>query len=222
MSKRFIQLKEKFNKEEMPVFDVLNLIKESANAKFDESIEAHIKLGLNAKKTDQKVRASADLPHGTGKTKKIAAFTSIKQKEAKAAGADIAGGEELIEEIFKTGKMDFDAAVATSEMMPKLAKIAKILGPKGLMPNPKTGTVTNEIEIAISALKAGRVEFRSDDAGIVHIVIGKRSFEIEKLQANFDAFMEALKKAKPDAMKGIFIKSITLCSTMGPGVKVKY
>lgn len=221
MSKRYTQLKEKFTEDLKPVLDALVLAKESANAKFDESIEVHIRLGINSKKTDQKVRASVDLPYGTGKSKKVAVFTSAKQDEAKKAGADIVGADNLIEDIQKTGKIDFDAAVATPEMMPKMAKVAKILGPRGLMPNPKMGTVTNDIENAIKALKSGRIEFKSDDSGNAHSVVGKASFDIEKLKANFDAFMDALKKAKPEGQKGIFIKSVTLCSTMGPGVKVK-
>lgn len=222
MSKRYIQLKEKISEDLKPVSDVLVLVKDSANAKFDESIEIHIKLGIDPKKTDQKVRASVDLPHGTGKSKKIVVFTSTKQDEAKKAGADLIGADDLIEDIQKTGKIEFDVAVATPEMMPKMAKVAKILGPRGLMPNPKMGTVTNEVENAIKALKSGRMEFKSDDSGNVHSVVGKASFDTEKLKENFDVFMDALKKAKPEGQKGIFIKSVTLCSTMGPGVKTKF
>lgn len=222
MSKRYNQLKEKISEDLKPVSDALTLVKESANAKFDESVEIHVRLRIDPKKTEQKVRASVDLPHGTGKSKKVAVFTSIKQDEAKKSGADIIGADDLVEDIQKNGKVEFNVAVATPEMMPKMAKIAKILGPRGLMPNPKMGTVTNEIENAVKALKLGRMEFKSDDSGNVHSVIGKASFNAEKLKENFDVFIDALKKAKPEGQKGIFIKSITLCSTMGPGVKTKF
>jgi len=221
MSKRYDQIKEKFSKEDASINDAIGIIKENANTKFDESVEAHIRLGIDPKKTDQKVRSSVSFPHGTGKTKEIMVFTETKQDEAKKAGADFVGGQDAIEEIQKTSKINFDIAIATPEMMPKLAKIARILGPKGLMPNPKIGTVTEDIETAINSFKAGRVEFKSDDSSNVHVSIGKASFEAGKLKENFESFMDALKKAKPETQKGIFIKSISLCSTMGPSVRIK-
>lgn len=221
MSKRYNQIKEKFTAEAMPIAEAVKVAKENSNVKFDESVEVHVRLGIDASKSDQKVRSSAELPHGTGKTKRVAVFTSTKADEAKKAGADIVGGEDLIEEIQKQPKIDFDVAAATPEMMPKLAKIAKVLGPKGLMPNPKVGTVTNDIEDIVRSLKAGQVEFKSDDSGNIHSAIGKVSFEEKKLEENFKAFIEALKKAKPASVKGVFIKSVSVCSTMGPAIKIK-
>ncbi|TRZ77981.1 50S ribosomal protein L1 [bacterium] len=220
MSKRIQELRGKFNEDVASVEDAIKLIKENANAKFDESVEVHVRLGIDLKKPDQKVRASVDLPHGTGKTKVVAVFTSTKQDEAKEGGADIIGADELIEEIKKSGKIACESIIATSEMMPKLAKIAKILGPKGLMPSPKSGTVTDNIKDTIKAIKAGKVEFRSDDSGSTHAPLGKISFDNSKLEENYSAFIEALKKAKPESHKGTFIKSISLCSTMGVGIKV--
>jgi len=221
MSKRIQELKEKFNKDRVSIEDAIKIVKESANAKFDESVEVHVKLGIDLKKPDQKVRASVNLPHGTGKTKTVAVFTSTKQDEAKKSGADLIGADDLITEIQKTGKVAFESIVATPEMMPKLAKIAKILGPKGLMPSPKSGTVTENVKDIVKALKAGQVEFRSDDSGSVHAPIGKVSFDESKLEENYSVFIEALRKAKPESQKGVFIKSVSLCSTMGPSVRVK-
>jgi len=221
MSKRYNQIKEKISVEAMLIADAIKSVKENANAKFDESVEIHVRLGINPKKTDQKVRSSAVLPHGTGKTKRVAVFTSTKQDDAKNAGADVVGAEDLIEEIQKTSKVNFDIVAATPEMMPKMAKIAKVLGPKGMMPNPKVGTVTDDIAGIVKSLKAGQIEFKSDDSGNVHTLIGKVSFEIEKLAENFNAFIEALKKSKPESQRGVFIKSVSVCSTMGPAVKVK-
>ncbi|MFH1175125.1 MAG: 50S ribosomal protein L1 [bacterium] len=221
MSKRYNQVKEKIAEEQVNVSDAIKTIKENASAKFDETVEVHIRLGIDPKKSDQKVRSSVSFPFGVGKAKRVAVFTETKQKEAKEAGADLIGGQELIEEIQKTSKIDFDVAIATPEMMPKLAKAAKILGPKGLMPNPKTGTVSEDVKKVVSEFKAGKSEFKSDDSGNIHIAVGKVSFAEENLKENFDFFIDALKKAKPDNQKGIFIKSVSMCSTMSPGVKIK-
>ncbi len=221
MSKRYNQIKEKISVETMPIAEAIKSVKENANAKFDEAVEVHVRLGVDPKKTDQKVRTSVALPHGTGKTTRVAVFTSTKQEDAKSAGADLVGGEDLIAEIASTSKIDFDIAAATPEMMPKMAKIAKILGPKGLMPNPKVGTVTNDIADIVKSLKAGQIEFKSDDSGNVHTLIGKASFETDKLTENFNVFIDALRKAKPDTAKGVFVKTVSVCSTMGPAIKIK-
>ena len=201
--------------------DALALVKETSTVKFDASVEAHLKLGLDTKKSDQQIRSTVNLPHGTGKTKKVAAFVgSNDEKAAKAAGADFIYGEEEIKKIKDTGKIEFDIAVATPEMMPKLAVAAKVLGPKGLMPNPKTDTVGKDIAKLITELKRGKASFKNDDAGIVHLSIGKVSFSVEQLSENYNALLDALKKAKPPSAKGIFFKSIHLTSSMGPSVKV--
>ena len=201
--------------------DALALVKETSTVKFDASVEAHIKLGLDTKKSDQQIRSTVNLPHGTGKSKKVAAFVgSNDEKAAKAAGADFIYGEEEIKKIKDTGKIEFDIAVATPEMMPKLAVAAKVLGPKGLMPNPKTETVGKDIAKLITELKRGKASFKNDDAGIVHLSIGKVSFSAEQLGENYNALLDALKKAKPPSAKGIFFKSIHLTSSMGPSVKV--
>ncbi len=199
--------------------EAVKLVKENKLAKFDESVEAHIRLSIDTKAGDQQVRGTVVLPHGTGKTKKVAVITSKKAKEAKEAGTDVIGGEEMISEL-KSGKLNFDVLVATPEMMPKLAPIAKILGPKGLMPSPKTETVTEKIKETVTALKKGKINFKNDDTGNIHQIIGKISFEENKLTENFKTFIDALNKAKPAAVKGKFMKSITICSTMGPGMKV--
>jgi large subunit ribosomal protein L1 len=179
-------------------------------------------LGIDAKKGDQMVRGTVSLPNGTGQTKKVAVFTSVpeKEKEAKEAGADLVGGEELIAQINSTGKCDFEIAVATPEMMPKMAKIAKILGPKGLMPSPKNETVTAKIKETVAQLKKGKVAYKNDDTGNVHQVIGKSSFTKEQIVENFNVFMDAIRRAKPSSSKGTYIQSVTMTSTMGPGVKV--
>ncbi len=199
--------------------EAIKLIKENKLAKFDESVEAHFKLSIDTKSSDQQVRSAVILPHGIGKSKKIAVITSTKLKEAKEAGADIVGGEEMLSE-FKSGKLNFDVLVATPEIMPKLASVAKILGPKGLMPSPKTETVTDKIKETVTALKKGKASFKNDDSGNIHQIIGKVSFEEKKLVENFRALVESLNKAKPAAVKGKFIISVSVCSTMGPGIKV--
>ncbi len=198
--------------------EAVKLMKENKIAKFDESVEVHIKTNVDPKKGEQQVRGTVALPHGTGKTKRVAVITSTSEKEAKEAGADIVGGEELIEKFAK--KIDFDVLVATPEMMPKLAKVAKILGPKGLMPNPKTETVTTKIKEAVEALKKGRAAFKNDDSANIHQAVGKVSFEDAKLIENIKVFIEAIEKAKPAAFKGRLITNITVCSTMGNGIKI--
>ena len=200
--------------------EAFKLIKEGKIAKFDESVEAHARLGIDTKKGEQQVRGAVVLPHGVGKEKKIAVITSTKSKEAKSAGADIVGGEELIEKI-SSGKIgNFDVLVATPEMMPKLAKVAKILGPRGLMPSPKTETVTEKVEETVKMLKKGKISFKNDTSGIIHQVIGKLSFEEKKLEENYKAFIDAVQKAKPAGLKGKYMVSASICSTMGPGVKI--
>jgi large subunit ribosomal protein L1 len=198
--------------------EAVKLIKENKSAKFDESVEIHIKTSIDPKKGDQLVRGNVVLPHGTGKTKKVAVITSVAAAEAKAAGADIVGGEELIEKLSK--KINFDVLVATPEMMPKLAKVAKILGPKGLMPNPKTETVTTKIKETVEALKKGKASFKNDDTGNIHQVIGKVSFDENKLVDNINVLVESIQKAKPTGLKGKLISNATVCSTMGPGIKI--
>lgn len=195
-------------------------VKKGAKAKFDESIEAHFRLSIDPKKSDQQVRGVANLPHGTGKNVKIVVFTSTQKKDADDAGADLSGGEELIEKIRTSGKIDADVAIATPEMMPRLAMIAKILGPKGLMPNPKSQTVTQKVKDVIESLKKGRADFKNDNSGNIHQVIGKVSFDEAKLEENFKFLLDAVKRAKPETAKGKFIKNISICSTMGKSVAV--
>lgn len=199
--------------------EAVDLIKKITKGKFDESLEVHVRLGINPGKTEQQVRGSVILPQATGKTKKIIAFTSQAEK-AKQAGAAIAGGAELIEEIRKTEKTDFDVAVAEPALMKDLAKIARILGPRGLMPTPKAGTVSDDIEKAVKELAGGKINFKNDDSGNIHQLVGKVSQDKEKLIENIKSFLEAVRKNKPGGVKGEFIKNITLCSTMGPGIRV--
>lgn len=200
--------------------EAVKLAKELKTAKFDESVEVHIKTNIDPKKTDQQIRSTVVLPHGTGKTKKVAVITSTSAKEAKEAGAEIVGGEEMIDKIAK--KVDFDVLVATPEMMPKLAKVAKILGPKGLMPNPKTETVTTKIKETVEALKKGKAAYKSDDGGNIHQVVGKVSFDDAKLVENIKAFLESVEKAKPTAVKGKLIIGVSICSTMGKGFRISF
>lgn len=202
--------------------EAIELAKKTANTKFVGSMEVHIRTLVDAKKTDQAVRGMAQLPHGTGKTKKVAAFvTEAKEKEAKEAGAILVGGEELIKKIKETEKTDFDVAVAEAAIMPKLAQIAKILGTRGLMPNPKTGTVGNNIGLLIKEISGGKVNFKSDDSGNIHQIIGKSNFDTGKLLENFKVFYDAVVRSKPAALKGQFIGGIAINATMGPGIKVK-
>lgn len=203
-----------------PIEEAIKEVKKASKEKFDASVEAHFRLGIDISKSDQQVRDQVALPHGTGKTLRIAVFTT-KVKEAKDARADLVGGKELIDEILKSGKCDFDVALATPDMMKDLAKAGKILGPKGLMPNPKDGTVTQDIAKAIRELKKGKAAFKTDAYGIIHQAIGKVSFDDKKLIENFRTLYEAIVKAKPQGVKGEYVKSITLASSMGPGVRVK-
>ncbi len=206
---------------EYAIEEALEILEKFSAPKFDESVEVHVKLSINPTKSDQQVRATVDLPHGTGKTKRIAAFTETQAKEAKAAGADIVAGVELIDKIVAGGEIDFDVAVTTPEMMPKLAKAARVLGPRGLMPNPKTQTVGPKIDVLIEGLKGGRASFKNDNGANIHQVIGKRSFKKEQLKENFEVFMKELQQHKPSAIKGKFIKGISITSTMNPAIKLK-
>jgi large subunit ribosomal protein L1 len=200
----------------------IELAKKTANTKFVGSVEVHVKTMIDAKKTDQSVRGTVSLPHGSGKTKKVAAFvTEAKEKEAKDAGAFVVGGEELIKKIKETEKTDFDVAVAEPAMMPKLAQIAKILGTRGLMPNPKTGTVGPNVGALIKEIAGGKVNFKNDDSGNIHQIIGKSNFESKALLENLKALYQAILQSKPTTIKGQFISSVSVNSTMGPGIKVK-
>ena len=196
-------------------------VKKTATAKFDETVEVHIRTGCDGRHAEQQIRGAVVLPNGTGKTVRVLVFAKgDKVNEAEAAGADHVGGEELIPRIQNEGWLDFDVVVATPDMMGVVGRLGKVLGPKGLMPNPKAGTVTMDVAKAISDIKAGKIEYRLDKANIIHVPVGKISFEESKLQENFDALMEAIVKAKPSALKGQYLRSITLATTMGPGVKV--
>lgn len=201
--------------------DAIALVKKTATAKFDETVEVHIRTGCDGRHAEQQIRGAVVLPNGTGKTVRVLVFAKgDKVNEAEAAGADHVGGEELIPKIQNEGWLDFDVVVATPDMMGVVGRLGKVLGPKGLMPNPKAGTVTMDVAKAISDIKAGKIEYRLDKANIIHVPVGKTSFEESKLQENFDALMEAIVKAKPAALKGQYLRSITLATTMGPGVKV--
>jgi len=203
------------------VGEALDLAIKTAKAKFDETVEVHIKLGVDGRHADQQVRGAIVLPHGTGKTHRVLVFAKgPKAQEAEAAGADYVGAEDLAQKIQSENWFDFDVVVATPDMMSVVGRLGKILGPKGLMPNPKSGTVTMDIEKALQDIKAGKVEYRLDKTNIVHTPIGKVSFGNEKLADNFNALLEAVVKAKPSAAKGQYLKSVTVASTMGPGVKI--
>jgi large subunit ribosomal protein L1 len=221
MSKRLEEVSKLVDKNKVyTVEEAVSLVKETAKAKFDETVEVHIRLGIDPKQSDQIVRGTVSLPHGIGRTRKIAVLVKgEKQKEAQTVGADIVGSDDLIEEISK-GKLDFDILVATPDIMRDLSKVAKVLGPKGLMPNPKAGTVTFEIGKTVAELKKGRVEYKNDSFGIIHVPVGKVSFDKEKLVGNIKALVEVVIKAKPSSSKGQYIKSISISSTMGPGIFV--
>ncbi|HIW40520.1 MAG TPA: 50S ribosomal protein L1 [Candidatus Eubacterium pullicola] len=199
----------------------LELVVENSKAKFDESVEVHLKLGVDGRHADQQVRGAIVLPNGTGKTNRVLVFAKgPKASEAEAAGADYVGAEELAQKIQSENWFDFDVVVATPDMMGVVGRLGKILGPKGLMPNPKSGTVTMDLEKALTEIKAGKVEYRLDKANIIHVAIGKVSFGAEKLNENFNALIDAVIKAKPAAAKGQYLRTVTVASTMGPGVKV--
>ena len=203
------------------VSEAMDLITKTAKAKFDETVEVHIKLGVDGRHADQQVRGAIVLPHGTGKTKKVLVFAKgPKAAEAEAAGADYVGAEELAQKIQSENWFDFDVVVATPDMMGVVGRLGKILGPKGLMPNPKSGTVTMDVTKALEEIKAGKVEYRLDKTNIIHTPIGKASFGAEKLEDNFKALLEAVVKAKPAAAKGQYLRSVTVATTMGPGIKL--
>lgn len=210
--------------EKTSVYDLeeaVSLVKKSASAKFDETIEAHLRLGVDGRHADQQVRGAVVLPHGTGKTVKVLVFAKgDKVDEALAAGADYAGGDELVPKIQNDGWLDFDVVVATPDMMGVVGRLGRVLGPKGLMPNPKAGTVTMDVTKAINDIKAGKIEYRLDKSNIIHVPIGKASFTEEQLTDNFQTLIDAVVKAKPAAAKGQYLKSVVIASTMGPGVKL--
>lgn len=221
-SKKYKEAKSKIEQGKIysPI-DGIKLAKETSTASFDASVEIHARLGIDPKKGEQQVRTTVVMPHSSGSIKRLAAFVSeSREKEAKEAGADIVGGERLINEISTTKKIDFDVAVATPDMMPKIAKVAKILGPRGLMPNPKTDTVGQDIARMISELKKGKLAFKNDNTGNVHVVIGKVSQSENDLLENFEAFLDSLKRAKPSSSKGVFIKSLFVTTSMGPSIRI--
>ena len=201
--------------------EAVALVKKMASAKFDETVEAHLRLGVDGRHADQQVRGAVVLPHGTGKTVKVLVFAKgAKVDEALAAGADYAGGDELVPKIQNEGWLDFDVVVATPDMMGVVGRLGRVLGPKGLMPNPKAGTVTMDVTKAVNDIKAGKIEYRLDKTNIIHVPVGKASFTEEQLSDNFQTLMGAINKAKPASLKGQYVKSATLASTMGPGVRL--
>ena len=221
MAKRINALRAKVDRDKLyPATEALNLVKEGATAKFNESIDTVINLGIDARKSDQLVRGALVLPNGTGKVTRVAVFAQGAQAEAaKAAGADIVGFEDLAEKV-KAGFLDFDVAIATPDAMRIVGTLGQVLGPRGLMPNPKVGTVTPDAATAVKNAKAGQVQYRTDKGGIVHCTIGRASFTVEQLQGNLAALLDALSKAKPAASKGVFLKKISVSSTMGAGVRI--
>ena len=201
--------------------EAVSVVKKTATAKFDETVEVHIRTGCDGRHAEQQIRGAVVLPHGTGKTVKVLVFAKgDKVNEAEAAGADYVGGDELIPKIQNEGWLDFDVVVATPDMMGVVGRLGKVLGPKGLMPNPKAGTVTMDVTKAINDIKAGKIEYRLDKSNIIHCPIGKAPFSEEQLKDNYNALIEAILKAKPSALKGQYLKSVTLSTTMGPGVKI--
>jgi ribosomal protein L1 len=221
-SKRYSAIMESFDKTQTyDVAEAVKNVKSFANAKFDETVEMHIRLGVDGRHADQQVRGATVLPHGTGKSKKVLVFAKgAKAEEAEAVGADYVGAEDLAEKIQKENWFDFDSVVATPDMMGVVGRLGKVLGPKGLMPNPKSGTVTMDVQKALEEIKAGKVEYRLDKANIIHVIIGKCSFTEEQLVENANALIQVVAKAKPAAAKGQYFKSVTVTSTMGPGVKI--
>lgn len=221
-SKKYIDASKLYDKTAVYEFEeAVALVKKMATAKFDETIEAHLRLGVDGRHADQQVRGAVVLPHGTGKTVRVLVFAKgAKLDEAQAAGADFVGGEELIPKIQNEGWFDFDVVVATPDMMGVVGRLGRVLGPRGLMPNPKAGTVTMDVTKAIEDIKAGKVEYRLDKANIIHVAVGKASFTEEQLADNVNAILDAIRKAKPASAKGQYFRSVTLASTMGPGVKL--
>ena len=221
-SRRYSEAAKNFDKTQTyEVAEAVKHVKELATAKFDETIEMHIRLGVDGRHADQQVRGATVLPHGTGKSKKVLVFAKgAKAEEAEAAGADYVGAEDMAQKIQQENWFDFDAVVATPDMMGVVGRLGRVLGPKGLMPNPKSGTVTMDVTKALEEIKAGKVEYRLDKANIIHVIIGKKSFTDEQLAENANALLNAIAKAKPSAAKGQYFKSVTIASTMSPGVKV--
>ena len=221
-SKRYTELKKLIDPKKLySPAEAIELVKKTATTKFEGTVEVHANIGIDLKKSDQQVRFTIVLPHSAGKTKRVAAFvTGDREKEATEAGADVVGAEELIEKIATSGKVDFDVAVATPDMMPKLAKLAKILGPKGMMPNPKTETVGTNVKKMVEELKKGKVTIKNDSTGNIHQALGKSSSDAKNLLENFEMIMASLRKSKPASAKGTFIKNVVLTSTMGPSVHV--
>ena len=221
-SKKYLEALSKFDR--MQVYDpqeALGLVKNMASAKFNETVEAHIRTGCDGRHADQQIRGAVVLPNGTGKTVRVLVFAKgVKADEAQAAGADYVGAEELIPKIQNEGWLDFDVVVATPDMMGVVGRLGRILGPKGLMPNPKAGTVTMDVTRALKEIKAGKIEYRLDKSNIIHVPVGKVSFTEEQLTEHFNAVMGAISKARPAAVKGAFLKSVVVSSTMGPGVKI--
>ena len=220
--KHYIEKSKNFTRQTLyDAKEALDIVKKNATAKFDETIELHIRTGCDSRYAEQQIRGSVVLPNGTGKKVKILVFAKdAKADEAKAAGADYVGADDYIDKIQKENWLDFDAVIATPDMMGTIGKVARVLGPKGLKQKQKTGTVTPDVTKAIAEVKAGKVEYRLDKANIIHVPIGKASFDNSKLEGNFDAIMGAIVKAKPASLKGIYLKSVTLTSTMGPGVRL--
>jgi len=221
-SKKYLEAAKKVDRAQLyDVADAIALVKENATAKFDETIEVHIRTGCDGRHADQQIRGAVVLPNGTGKSVRVLVFAKgEKEKEALEAGADFVGAEELIPKIQNENWFEYDKVVATPDMMGVVGRLGKILGPRGLMPNPKAGTVTMDVAKAVQELKAGKIEYRLDKANIVHVPVGKASFSPEKLQENFQTLIDAILKARPAALKGTYLRSITLASTMGPGVKI--
>ena len=221
-SKRYKSVREKIDKDNVyNINEAVKILIENSNVKFDESVEIHFRTNLDPKQADQQIRGTIVLPHGTGKEKKIAVFAEGDQaKEAEDAGADLVGGEDLIAKIKKTKEVDFDIAVATPDMMRKLATVAKILGPKGLMPSPKTETVSTDIKKTVQQLKKGKLNFKNDETGNIHQIVGKISFGEDKLKENITAFVQMMRDSKPSGAKGDYIKNIVVTSTMGVGIKI--
>ena len=220
--KKYLELSKSYDKTALfETADAISQVKKNATAKFDETIEAHIRTGCDGRHAEQQIRGAVVLPHGTGKDVKVLVFAKgPKADEAEAAGADFVGAEDLIPKIQNDGWLDFDVVVATPDMMGVVGRLGRVLGPKGLMPNPKAGTVTMDVTKAVADIKAGKIEYRLDKTNIIHVPIGKASFTEEQLADNFQTLMDAINKAKPSSLKGQYIKSVTLAPTMGPGVKV--